>query len=547
VVGEDFNPLAIGGDGRFDMPLAFAGYGITAPEADYDDYAGVDVAGKAVIILRHEPQQANPDSAFNGADHSRHAPFTQKLSNAVEHGAAAVVFVTDKYEIDTRLAQADQRIEAIKQRLAELKADDPESTQARRAARMLQRFFAASESGADPLLGFKRAGDSAGRDLPVLCIRREWIDKALAAAGKPSLAELESAIDEDLRPRSFTLNGVRLAGDFTIDRNAVETVNVAAVMPGVGDAADEVLVIGAHYDHLGRGGVGSLEPGSSEVHNGADDNASGTTALIEAARLLAERGPFNRTVVFVAFTGEERGLLGSAEYVRNPPYPLEKTVAMLNFDMVGRLAEDRLIVNGTGTAESFDAMIDRLNETHQFRLTKSPGGFGPSDHASFYGKKIPVLHFFTDLHDEYHRPDDDYELLNAAGIGRIAALAVDAAEQIANASERVRYVDTSQGRVAGRGRGARRPFFGSVPDANQPGGGYVISAVTPDGPAEAAGVQAGDKVVRLNGQEIGSLEDFASGLAKFAAGDRVKVVVARVDAAGAASELEVEVVLGEPR
>ncbi|MEM6329609.1 MAG: hypothetical protein AAF790_05105, partial [Planctomycetota bacterium] len=120
VVGEDFNPLAIGGDGRFDMPLAFAGYGITAPEAEYDDYAGVDVAGKAVIILRHEPQQANPDSAFNGADHSRHAPFTQKLSNAVEHGAVAVVFVTDKYEIDTRLAQADQRIEAIKQRLAEL-------------------------------------------------------------------------------------------------------------------------------------------------------------------------------------------------------------------------------------------------------------------------------------------------------------------------------------------------------------------------------------------------------------------------------------------
>ncbi|MEM9184941.1 MAG: M28 family peptidase [Planctomycetota bacterium] len=580
-LGREFNPLAVGGGGDFDLPMAFVGYGITAPEAGYDDYAGIDVTGKAVVILRHEPQQANPHSPFNGADNSEHAPFSKKLSNAVQHGAAAVMFVTDRYEIEKRLAQLRKRLDAAEGELAKLSAESPTAAEpgdgesngdatsggsqpaksdvkpaadrprgnaARRANTLraiVSVFRKRIDRSSDPLLGFTRAGDGSGRDLPVLALTRAPLDEVLESLGKPSLDTLEAEIDDGPSPQSFDLPGVRLVGSVEIDRQAAPAANVVGVLPGEGPLADEAIVIGAHYDHLGRGGLGSTKPGSREVHNGADDNASGVAALLETVRVLSTRQePLPRTVVFVAFTGEERGLLGSAEYVRNPVVPLEKTVAMLNFDMVGRLAENKLIVNGTGTAEEFDAWIDELNEKHAFSLTKSPEGFGPSDHSSFYARQLPVLHFFTGLHPEYHKPEDDFGLLNVPGIRRVTAMVGEMAVKIAEAPARVAYVAVEQPRIA-MGPGDPRPYFGSIPDLSGgtgAAGGYAISGVAPRSPAAEAGLKGGDKITRLGEYTIGNLDDFDGALRKFSAGDKVKVVVRRGGQA-----VEIEVILDPPR
>lgn len=543
---EDFTPLAIGGGGAFDLPLVFVGYGITAPEADYDDYAGVDVEGKAVVILRHEPRQADPHSAFNGTEHSIHAPFTKKVSNAVQHGAAAVIFTTDRYEIEQQAAQVEARLKALEEGAPghanphappQEDAADDEGRDERRRERLARRL--AEER--DPLLGFEDAGTSSDRDVPVLYARPSALDRLLAAAGRPSLAELEAQIDEGPTPHSFTLTGWTAQGRVEIEREQVATANVVGVLEGEGPHAEETIVIGAHYDHLGRGGQGSAAPGSTEVHNGADDNASGVAVLMEVARALATRPtPLPRRVVFIAFTGEERGLLGSAEYVRDPVVPMDKTIAMLNMDMVGRLDENKLIVNGTGTAEPFDALVDQVNAEFGFELAKSPGGFGPSDHSSFYAQQVPVLHFFTGTHPEYHRPGDDFGLLNLDGMRRVARFVTTVAERIAT-GEAPSYVEVEQPRMT-MGPSDPRPYFGSIPDFGQTGRGYGISGVAPGSPAAVGGLEAGDRIVKLGEYAIGNLEDFDGALRKHTAGDRVKVVVLREG-----EEETLEVVLDPPK
>jgi len=357
----------------------------------------------------------------------------------------------------------------------------------------------------------------------VLHCSRSAIDQMLAKAGRPNLATLEKKIDEKLVPQSFVLPDWRATGEVDITRKEVEVQNVVAVLEGEGPLANETVVVGAHYDHLGRGGEGSAKPGSDEIHNGADDNASGTAALLEVAHLLKSRSkPLARRVVLIAFTGEERGLLGSAEYVRTPPYPLDQTVTMINFDMVGRLQNNKLILNGTSTAEEFDPWIDELNERHGFELTKSPGGYGPSDHATFYAKKIPVLHFFTGSHTDYHRPSDDFELLNVEGMRRVSQFVADLTARVANAAERPTYVEVEQPALANRSADPR-PYFGSIPDFGSVGGGYAISGVASGSPAAEGGLKGGDKIVRLGEFKIGNLEDFDGALRKFEAGDRVDV------------------------
>lgn len=547
-LGEDYTPLAIGGSSPFDAPLVFVGYGITAPDLDYDDYAGIDVTGKAVIILRHEPQQANPHSGFNGTDNSTHAPFAKKVSNAFQHGAAAVIFTTDQHEILQRVAQAEKRLAASDKALAQ--ATDADNQQRAKLQARIKRDRERVDKERDPLLSFERAGTSSTRDTPVLYVRRGPLDQMLAAADKPSLAELERQIDQGSQPelqpqpRSFDLPGWRLTGQTDLQRETVESANVIGVLAGSDLELKQAIVIGAHYDHLGRGGEGSAQPGSREIHNGADDNASGVAALLEIARNLTANPP-RRTIVFVAFTGEERGLLGSAEYVKNPVVPLAETIAMLNFDMVGRLKDNKLIVNGTGTAEQFDQWIDQLNDRHGFEISKTTGGFGPSDHTSFYAKQIPVLHFFTGTHPEYHRPGDDFGLLNLNGIRRVSAFAAEFARKVANHSERVSYVEVDQPRMQ-LGKSDPRPYFGSIPDFGSTNGagtvGYAISGVAPGSPSAEGGLQAGDKITALGKHNIANLEDFDNALRKFAAGDKVKVVVNR-----GGTEVELEVILDPPK
>ena len=235
-------------------------------------------------------------------------------------------------------------------------------------------------------------------------------------------------------------------------------------MPGAGALAREAIVIGAHYDHLGLGGSGSLAPDSNGVvHNGADDNASGTAALIEAARSLSRRSAENyRTLVFVAFTAEEVGLLGSAHYVRNPVISAELTRAMINFDMVGRLRENKLVTVGTGSADHLPALLDSINAGYGFQLSALTDPWGRSDHSSFYGKRIPVVHLFTNNHQDYHRTTDDWEQINVEGIEQIAAFAADLAWSLATRLDYLAYADARNHprheRVTGRRAADRDPF-----------------------------------------------------------------------------------------
>jgi len=553
-LGEDFTPLAMSGAGHFDLPLVFVGYGITAEEENYDDYAGVDVKGKAVVILRHEPQQADPESVFSGTKDSEHAPFRRKISNAFEHEAIAVVFCTDEYDIRRNVTKAHKRWQAALDRLAEEHAEfektespTPEQIEDQRERigelwEGVEKCDEKLQDAYDPLLPFTAGGrDARGRDFPIVFCRRAPLNRMLNAALGTDLSAVEAQIDEGPTPRSAPLPAWRLVGEVNVERKETEVKNVLAVLEGEGPLADETLVIGAHYDHLGRRASGGSGTGGGEVYNGADDNASGVAVLLEVARTLAERDEkLRRRVLFIAFTAEERGLLGSNHYVRNPLFPIDKTIAMLNLDMVGRLRDDKLTVGGAGTAPRFEGLLDELNQSRGFQLNKTPSGFGPSDHSSFYGKKVPVMHFFTGMHGDLHRTSDDFEKLNVPGMRRVGELVAEVAVSLANAEKRPEYLSTGPRRVPPGG--GERPYFGSIPDFSHTGPGYAIRGVVDGSPAEKAGLRAGDVIVRLGESKIGNLEDFDGALRKHKAGQPVRIAVQR-----AGEEQVFEATLDTPR
>jgi hypothetical protein len=502
-LGVDFTPLAAGGSGAFDLPLAFAGYGISAPAERYDDYAALGAAAKgaALVVLRQEPQKDDPHSVFDGNQASQYAALSRKVANAAEHEAGGLVFVND------------------------------------------------TDAEGEDLMAFTRAGEgSAGRSMPILHVKRSLVDAAVRESlGRP-LSEIQQGIDKELVPASGPLNGWRLRGRTAIERVETKARNVLARLPGKGQPAaagggaiapGETVVLGAHYDHLGYGGDNSAAPGERAIHHGADDNASGTALLLEVARRLAERGPFPRSILFAAFSGEERGLLGSGHYTANAAVPLADTVAMVNLDMVGRLVDDKVIVHGTGTGTGFEAMVDRLVGDHRLGVAKEPGGFGPSDHASFYARKIPVLHVFTGSHADYHRPTDTADKVNYEGMARLAGFVADVVAELAAAPERPAHVEVASPAFA---RGGDRPYFGSIPDFGNPGKGYAISGVAKDSPSARGGLRGGDRIVRLGGSAIENLEDFDSALRKHKAGETVPVVVVRDGA-----EVTLEVTLSAPR
>ena len=311
----------------------------------------------------------------------------------------------------------------------------------------------------------------------------------------------------------------------------IPTRNVVAVIPGTSRVLrGEVVVIGAHYDHLGMGGFGALDPDSTgRVHNGADDNASGTAALLEIGRILAHRRPA-RTVVLIAFSGEELGTLGSSYFVNHAtPQPIDSLYAMLNLDMVGRLRNARLLALGAGTAREFPALLDSLNTMPRFDLQASGDGWGPSDHAVFFATHHPVLHFFTDLHGDYHRSTDDWDKLNVAGIAQVAEFVSSLALALANRPGPLTFVDSPrpQTTVGGSGYGA---YLGTIPDMSGGGvsDGVRITGVRAGSPAEQAGLMADDVITSIADKHIGNLYDMTDALRSHQAGDTV-VVVSRRD------------------
>ncbi len=303
----------------------------------------------------------------------------------------------------------------------------------------------------------------------------------------------------------------------------------------------QAVVVGAHYDHLGRGGFGALDPDSGgRVHNGADDNASGTAALLEIARRLGRRQPA-RTIVFVAFAAEELGDLGSAYFVRHPLVaPIDSVYAMVNLDMVGRLRADRLLALGAATAREFPALLDSLNAAAGgFELRASGDGWGPSDHASFFAAKRPVLHLFTDLHEDYHRTTDDWDKINAVGLARVAAFAADVVWALAERTGPLTFVDAPPPALAAGGQGYGA-YLGTIPDMSGSPGGVRLTGVRRDSPAERAGLRAGDVITAIGDKRVANLYDMTDALRSHRAGDTVRIVVRRDTA-----ELRLTAVLGQ--
>ncbi len=309
----------------------------------------------------------------------------------------------------------------------------------------------------------------------------------------------------------------------------LRTQNVVAYLAGTDPALrGQVIVIGAHFDHLGRSTVGALDPEAKDaIRNGADDNASGTAAVLELARLLPTR-PTRRSVVFVNFSGEELGLLGSQHFVEHSPVPLDSVVAMLNFDMVGRMRGDSVIVYGVATAREMPAVLDSANARFGLAVRALGDGFGPSDHSSFFARNIPVLHFFTNLHEDYHRATDDVERINAAGAARVIALAEQVVREIDRRDARLTFVRSSTPPVAAGARTGSNVYLGSIPDMAAPDiKGLRLTGVRAGSPADSAGLKPGDVVVELGGKPVTDLESYSTALYSFKPGDVVEIVVLR--------------------
>ena len=315
--------------------------------------------------------------------------------------------------------------------------------------------------------------------------------------------------------------------------------NVIGMLPGRDPGLrDEIVIVGAHYDHLGPGNFGALDS-AGPVHNGADDNASGTSALIHIAKRLAAAPPA-RTVVFVAFSGEEGGLLGSANYVKQPVFPLAATTAMVNLDMVGRIKNNRLIVFGAGTAAEFPALLDSLNATTQFDLKASGDGWGPSDHASFYGAGKPVLHVFTDLHEDYHRASDDWDKIEVDGLERVANFTAEMVRALANRKAPLTFINVPPppppaASVSGGGGAS----LGTIPDMTENPGGVRLTGVRAGSAAEKAGLQAGDIITGIGGMAVPDLQGMTNALGQHKPGDTVEVRFIRDGA-----EMTVTAILG---
>jgi hypothetical protein len=480
--GVAFHPLSLSEQGESSGEAVFAGYGITAPELHYDDYAGLDVGGKIVLVMTHEPQETNDQGPFRRPEAFHYTAVRHKVINAREHGAKGIIIVAN-----------------------------PNHPQEQ-----------------EHLFGL-RGGGSVSAGIVAVNARAEVAEAILSPTGQ-SLAALQQTIDGTLQPRSFAIPGVAVHLAVDLIRERGQAANVIGMLPGRDPTLkDEAVIIGAHYDHLGRGGETSLAPTQyGEIHPGADDNASGAAGVIALAKAFARLGA-KRSLVFIAFGGEEMGLLGSYHYVGHPLWPLERTYAMINLDAIGRLEHDRLYILGVDTATELRSLVQGAAQGLGLTLQVSGDAFGPSDHTAFYAKERPVLMFFTGPHADYHRPSDTPEKINAEGLQTVVRLAFRTAATLAQRVEPLTFARTKgeppQPRERGAGYGA---YFGSIPDFSEsPIPGVRLAGVRPESPAEKAGLRSGDVVVMFAGVTIRNLEDLVFALRSKRAGDRVEVTYLR--------------------
>ncbi len=469
----DYLPLAFSDTDEVTGEVMFAGYGISAPDAHYDDYANLKVNGKILLMLQAAPASDNPHSPLQ-----RYASLRHKLVVAREKGAKAVLFVTG-------LAQQNQLNELVK---------------------------------------FQTDFDFKGSGIAAVSISRTVANQLLAAAGK-NLAELQKTIDDSTKPNSFPIPAVQLTLKTDVKNIHINTRNIIGYLPG---KTDKTLIIGAHYDHIGLGGTQSLDAKAGVIHNGADDNASGVAAMLELAHYFSRQSePLAHSLLFMAFTAEEFGLIGSKYYVNNPLKPLKKTVAMLNLDMIGHSKENQLIVQGVGTTPVWAEILDKINHTYRFKLAKQKDGPGPSDQSSFYHKKRPVLAFFTGVHDDYNRSTDDFWRLNYPTQQNIVKFIRDVVLEIEHRGEKLAFTKAESQHQRGKGRSKFKVTLGVVPDYAFAGKGLHLDVVKENRPAHKAGLQNGDVIIQLGTVKLNNIYDYMAALGMFKPGNKVALVFVR--------------------
>ncbi len=477
-LNQEFVPFSFSASGSVTAPLVFAGYGATAEEFGYDDYSGMDVKDKIVVVLRYEPPGFAEKSGNTGL--TRHAQLISKAINARNHGARAIVLLNGKL------------------------GDGEEDT--------LTRFGSVS--------GPENTG------IVLVQLKNDVVDNWFRIAGK-SVAEVQGQLNHSTKPQSFVFpDQLHVSINVDIETTRATVNNVLAYLPG---KTDEYVIIGAHYDHLGYGNYDSLAPSQiGQIHPGADDNASGTAGVLELARALAPmKGTLQRGILFASFAGEELGLLGSAHWVQQPTLPLEKAVAMLNMDMIGRIKDDKVYVGGIGTGSTLKAAIEQAQAKSNFKIEYSPGGYSASDHTSFVTKRIPVLFFFSGLHSDYHKPSDTWDKINSQGAARLVDVVGDTGLQLASAPDRPTFIAVVEDKPLAGAGGGYGPYFGSIPDFGQVENGVKFSDVKPASPAAKAGLKAGDILVQFGDKPIKNLYDFTDALRRSKVGDVVEVTVMR--------------------
>lgn len=482
VIRKDFIPLSFSSSAVVNAPVVFAGYGfdIDTDSLRWNDYRDIDVKGKWVMVFRADPDLDNAESKF--------IPFSDirsKVLTAKDKGAAGVLLVTPK-----------------------------------------------GVEKEDKLMPLIVENNEVTAGIPILNITRELATGILHATGI-SIDSLDRAIIMSRAPKSF-LTPATLNAATDVVQKREKTANVVAMLEGSDPVLkDEYLVVGGHYDHLGFGGPGSGSrmPDTNAVHNGADDNASGTAMVMSLAdRLALEKGKTRRSIIFVAFSSEEIGLIGSKYFISHPPVELKKIKAMFNFDMVGRFEKEKnsISLSGTGTSAEFDTILGPLERKLTFAVVRSPDGYGPSDHASFYSSDIPVLYFNTGVHTDYHTPFDDTERLDFEAEKKIGDFATDIILAVDDLPNPLTFKESGKKEQAGRSGRRLKVTLGIMPDfAGSEKKGLRIDGVTKGGPADRGGMKKGDIITGINGLPVGNIYEYMSRLQKLKHGMTVNVEVIR--------------------
>ncbi len=481
-IRKDYIPLSFSSSAKVNAPVVFAGYGfdIDIDSLKWSDYRGVDVKGKWVMVFRADPDLDNSDSKF-----IQYSDVRSKVLTAKDKGAAGVLLITPK-----------------------------------------------GVEKEDKLMSLVAENNEVTAGIPILNITRDLANKMLKKTGI-TIDSLDRAIIASKAPNSF-LTAVTLNGTADAVQKREKTANVVALLEGSDPVLkDEYLVIGGQYDHLGFGGAGSGSrmPDTVAVHNGADDNASGTAMVMALAnRFGPEKGKTKRSIIFVAFSAEEIGLIGSKYFVNHPPVDVKKIKTMFNFDMVGRFDKEKnsISISGTGTSVEADSILKPLESNLSFSVVHSPDGYGPSDHAAFYSSNIPVFYFNTGVHTDYHTPFDDTEMLDFEAEKKVGDFAASIILTVDNLPQALTFKESGKKEQSGRTGRKLKVTLGIMPDfAGTEKKGLRIDGVTKDAPADKGGMKKGDIITGINGMPVGNIYEYMSRLQKLKHGMTVNVEVIR--------------------